>query len=104
MAALDRMLKRPLLLALMLALTAPLAHAERGGGRFAQREDNRQNFPPRQPQQSPYFQRQAPQQFPQRYEGDGGEQLRPQRLSPDERRQLRRDVHDAGRDLYAPRR
>jgi hypothetical protein len=25
------------------------------------------------------------------------------RLSPDERRQLRRDVHEAGRDLYSDR-
>ncbi len=28
----------------------------------------------------------------------------PQRMSPDERRQLRRDLHDAGRDVYPPRR
>lgn len=31
---------------------------------------------------------------------DSGEDQRRQRLSPDARRQLRRDVFDAGRDLY----
>ena len=35
---------------------------------------------------------------------DAPRQPTPQRLSPEERRQLRRDVNDAGRELYAPRR
>ena len=35
---------------------------------------------------------------------DGREADRPQRLSPDERRQLRRDIQDAGREIYPPRR
>lgn len=34
---------------------------------------------------------------------DGDSRGRGQRLSPEERRQLRRDVHDAGRDLYPGR-
>lgn len=34
---------------------------------------------------------------------DGDARGRGQRLSPEERRQLRRDVHDAGRDLYPHR-
>lgn len=41
-------------------------------------------------------------------EGDarGGQEdarRRDERMSPDERRQLRRDIHDAGRDIYRPR-
>ncbi|MDP1735739.1 MAG: hypothetical protein Q8L44_15395 [Sulfuritalea sp.] len=39
---------------------------------------------------------QRPQQFSPRDESRGGG-----RLSPEERRQLRRDVHEAGRDLYS---
>lgn len=35
---------------------------------------------------------------------DGEAQERMHRLSPEERRQLRRDVHEAGRDLYPGRR
>ncbi len=34
---------------------------------------------------------------------DGFEERR-QRLSPEERRELRRDIRDAGRELYRPRR
>ena len=34
---------------------------------------------------------------------DGSESRKGHRLSPEERRQLRRDVHDAGRDLYPDR-
>jgi hypothetical protein len=104
MATLDRILKRPLLLAFALVLAVPLGYANAADGRFVQREDNRQNYPQRQPQQQPVFQREMPQQYPRRYENDGGEPQRSQRMSPDERRQLRRDVHDAGRDLYEPRR
>lgn len=33
---------------------------------------------------------------------DGAVSGRPERLSPEERRELRREIHDAGRDLYAP--
>jgi len=43
---------------------------------------------------------QRPQQFSPRDESAGGSGGR---LSPEERRQLRRDVHDAGRDLYSDR-
>jgi len=35
---------------------------------------------------------------------DRREAPRPQRLSPDERRQLRQDIRDAGRDIYPARR
>lgn len=43
---------------------------------------------------------QRPEQFPAR---DVMPPDRGNRLSPEERRQLRRDVHDAGRDLYPGR-
>lgn len=36
--------------------------------------------------------------------GEVGEAPRPPRLSAEERRQLRRDVKDAGRQIYPPRR
>ena len=102
MAMINRRWKLPLLLALALALAAPLVQANQGNGRFHQREANRQNAPQRQPQ-APNFQRDEPQRFPRREERNAGEQQR-QRLSPEERRQLRRDIHDAGRDIYPQRR
>jgi hypothetical protein len=38
------------------------------------------------------------------YSADAPEASRPLRFSSEERRQLRRDLHDAGRDLYSPHR
>lgn len=102
MPVINRMTKYSLLLTLVLALAAPLAHANPGNGRFHPREANRQDARQRQqppPQQQPNFQREEPQRFQRRDEGNAGEQQR-QRLSPEERRQLRRDIHDAGRDIY----
>ena len=102
MTVINRMMKRPLLLALVLALVVPLVHANPGNGRFAQRDVNRQNVPPRDrnsQQPAPNYQREEPQRFQRREEGNAGEQQR-QRFSPEERRQLRRDIHDAGRDIY----
>jgi len=65
---------------------------------------------------------QEPQRPPQERDGDGPQRMMPagqrteqfsprdvmapgggNRLSPEERRQLRRDVHEAGRDLYPGR-
>lgn len=58
------------------------------GGPQRQHAPERQNFQPQPPQR----------------EADGGGQPRePNRMSPEERRQLRRDIHDAGRDLYPER-
>lgn len=108
MAVLTMMTKRALLLALVLVLAAPLAQAMPGGGRFMQARDGaRQSGPQRQPnfqrEEPQRFQREDPARFQRRDDGGGGEQQR-QRLSPEERRQLRRDIHDAGRDIYPPRR
>lgn len=83
----------------LLAMLVPVAQAMPGGGRLGPRDDLRQNFAP--PQQASF--RDAQQQYPRRESGDMGEAQRPQRLSPEERRQLRRDVHEAGRDIYRPR-
>lgn len=101
MAAIKAMTKYPVLLALMLALAAPAVQAMPGGGRFFQaRDGHRPNGQQRdRPQQQPNYQREEPQRFQRRDEGNAGEQQR-QRLSPEERRQLRRDIHDAGRDIY----
>lgn len=102
MAAIKPMTKRPALLALILLLATPLAQAVPGGGRFLQVRDGfRQDAPQRErQQQAPDRQREQPQRFQRRDEGNAGEQERRQRFSPEERRQLRRDIHDAGRDIY----
>lgn len=101
MAAINSMTKRPVLLALILLLATPLAQAMPGGGRFLQVRDGfRQNAPQRERQQAPDRQREQPQRFQRHDEGNAGEQERRQRFSPEERRQLRRDIHDAGRDIY----
>ena len=73
------------------AFAGPFGHGRDGGrpampgGQPASREM------PRDIQPRPPLQRNA------------GEE-RMQRLSPDERRELRRDIRDAGRELYRPRR
>ncbi len=108
MNLINRMMKGSLLLALVLALVAPLAQANPGNGRAHPRDGNRQNGPQRQQQQQqPNQQREEQQRPPRREESNAGEQQRQrlspeqrQRLSPEERRQLRRDIHDAGRDIY----
>lgn len=102
MAAIKPMTKRPVLLVLILLLAMPVAQAMPDGGRFLQVRDGfRQNVPQRdRQQQAPDRQREQPQRFERRDEGNAGEQGRRQRFSPEERRQLRRDIHDAGRDIY----
>ncbi len=97
----ELMLKRSLLLALMLVLASPWALANPGNERYQVRQANRQNGMQRQqPPNNPP--RDAQQQGFQRDYG-GGEAQRSQRMSPEERRQLRRDIRDAGREVY-PRR
>lgn len=53
--------------------------------------------------QGPAPQREADRLMPQRDTRGTGEADRG-RMSPDERRQLRRDIQDAGRDIYHPAR
>lgn len=97
-AVFDVMMKRCLLLALMLVLASPWALANPGNERNQARQANRQNGMQRQqPPNNPP--RDAQQQGFQRDNG-GGEAQRPQRMSPEERRQLRRDIRDAGREVY----
>jgi hypothetical protein len=84
---------------LLLTLLAPSAQAM-PEGRFIRHDERRQGFS----QQSLDFQREVPVQFQRRDPGYPTDTQRSQRLSPEERRQLRRDIHEAGRDIYAPRR
>ena len=86
-------------IALVCALSMPVAQAGswnfspsvREGGRqedFQRQKGSRQAEPGRQ-----NYRRE-----------DGRDAQRAQRLSPEERQQLRRDIKDAGRELYRPRR
>ena len=82
-------------IAAALVAAAPIAHAASWGDRLRDgaKQGNRQ-------EQSP------DQRDVQRSTRQSGrdEEQRPQRLSPEERRQLRRDIQDAGREIYRPRR
>ena len=49
----------------------------------------------------PRQQRMAPDSRPAQFAPDGG--VERQRMTPEERRKLRQDVHEAGRDLYPER-
>jgi hypothetical protein len=86
---------------LLLPLLFGSAQAMPGGGRFAARDGQGEGFSRAQPN----YQREAPGRFQRHDPGSGvaNEPQRQQRLSPEERRQLRRDVHQAGRELYSPR-
>ncbi len=88
-------------LALLILAAALPAHAfpgggagRSGGGGWLQVKDR-----PQQPQRDRQLQQPQRQQDADR-QGQQGQQ----RMSPDERRQLRRDLHDAGRDVYPQRR
>ena len=81
------------------AVLMPQAHAESPNAREFRdgiRKGNAQN------QQQLRNQREARRSYFQRKEGS--DEQRPQRLSPEERRQLRRDIKDAGREIYPQRR
>lgn len=64
------------------------------GGFFAQDNRQRQNDNRREMNNRRYNERENSRQQPRRGE----------RLSPDERRMLRQQIDEAGRDIYAPRR
>jgi hypothetical protein len=86
-----------LALALSLPLGLPMAYAD-----SANAADAREKPRPAggQNPQSPRNPREAKRPYAKR--GEGGEAQRSQRLSPEERRQLRRDIKDAGREIYPP--
>jgi hypothetical protein len=96
MASPKRMIGVRVAAMLSLALVAPLAVANplnglqvRGGNRVG---DDQYEQPLRKP-------RDAERSYSHR-----NREPRPQRLSPEERRQLRRDIKDAGREIYPLRR
>jgi len=82
-------------LAVVLALVSTSVLAGPANDRQRGRDDRAQTGRPfshqnAERQQAPNYQR--------------GEEQRPQRLSPEERRQLRSDIRDAGREIYPQRR
>jgi len=97
MLSLKRMINGCMTAVLALALALPFAHANPFNGRNV-REVQRPGAGQYQ-QRNP---REVQRQDFQRKEG--GEEQRAQRLSPEERRQLRRDIKDAGREIYPLRR
>ncbi len=86
-------------IALVCALTVPAAQAVpwdftpsvRDGGRQEGFQGQRGNRPAEERRQN-------------NLRDDGREARRAQRMSPEERQQLRRDIKDAGREVYMPRR
>jgi len=85
------------LLALTLALAAPPSFAARGEREAGPAADGQQQIWLRN-------QRDSGRYVDQREVRGDQSAARAQRLSPEERRQLRRDIRDAGRELYPPRR
>ena len=82
-----------LLLALVLA--SPMAYAARNG------RDNNSNA---DEQEQIWLRKQARQRNTRNEPNDDAARQREQRLSPEERLQLRRDIRDAGREIYLRRR
>lgn len=98
MVLLERMINVGLAAVIALAVAMPEAYAEASNDRNV-REGNRQGAV--QSQQQSRKQREAKRPYAKRSEG--GAEQRTQRLSPEERRQLRRDIKDAGSEIYPPR-
>lgn len=85
-------------LLLAAALPAPAFDGGRGGPWAQERPQRDRQYPPQRRDDW----REAQRDFRR---GDGFQPPQyPQRLSPDERRQLRRDLHDANRDMRPGRR
>ncbi len=80
-----------------LALTITVAHANPWQA-YPMREENRQ--PDSQRRQSS----RQNELRGQDYQREERREMQRSRLSPEERRQLRRDVREAGKELYIPRR
>lgn len=85
---------------LLCVVLTPQAQAESLNGRELREGIRRGNAQNQQPLQDPREARRP--YFPRQESRD--EQQRPPRLSPEERRQLRRDIKDAGREIYLRRR
>jgi hypothetical protein len=89
-----------LAIVLLCAAFAPMAWAGPWKYGVAEREQYRQNdFQPGRRGAEPGDGR-----GPSYRRHDDRDMQRPQRLSPEERSQLRRDIKDAGREIYPPRR
>lgn len=98
MVLLERMTNVGIAAVIALVGAMPLAYAQSSNERHV-REGRWQGGGQSQQARNP---REA--QRPNDKRSEGGDAQREQRLSPDERRQLRRDIKEAGREIYRPRR
>jgi hypothetical protein len=94
--------------------TSPALAQRQGGDRYDQRQDQRVQDPRQDPRAAP---QRAPEQGQPRFEprafdsrefdnhrqeaAQRQDPQRPSRMTPDERRDLRRQINEAGMDLYA---
>lgn len=81
--------------ACMGSATVAGAQSRFSGYGFQAQEDNRRGGDSR---------RQQSERYEQQRNAERAQQRRNDRLSPDERRTLRQQIDEAGRDIYAPRR
>lgn len=95
-----------LALALSGMLCASQAYAQSSSQAASQSSSNSADVreKPRQGAVSAASAPRSPRDAKRPYAKRGSETPRPQRMSPEERRQLRRDIKDAGRQIYPPRR
>ena len=89
-ALFKRLIARSAVLMLVTILAVPTVIARDNQGNEGKRQTSGEYQPRRE--------------FQQPSRNQGNESQRAQRLSPDERRQLRKDIQDAGRDIYPQRR
>lgn len=98
MPSLDRLLRSGVAVLCGLLMAMPLVHAVTSGERQLS-EGGRQSG--KSLQQKPRHQSEGQRPYAK---GNAPEGETPtQRLSPEERRQLRRDIKDAGRQIYPPK-
>jgi hypothetical protein len=92
-----------LAIALLSMISMSVAEAGPWGRGVSEREQSRQgDYQPGRRGHGPGDRRGS---YHQRRDGERDMRpQRPQRLSPEERSQLRRDIKDAGREIYPPRR
>lgn len=97
MVSVKRMINGCMAIVLSFALVVPFAHANSVSAR---------NFPEGNRSGAGQYQQHNPRETQRQdfQRKEGSEEQRPQRLSPEERRQLRRDIKDAGREIYPFRR